>query len=99
MRLHVRALAFAGLTGMVAVLPSALGVGASVSPHGTAGPAYGGTVHVAFSGDATTLDPTQSFNEDWWLINGTLFNGLYRLDRHALPQLDLAAAPPAVSAD
>lgn len=89
MKHHVRELLSAVL--VTAVATRIYAPGAAVG-HVTAGPVYGGTVHVAFTGDATTLDTTQSFEEDWWLINGTLFNGLYRLDRNALPQLDLAAA-------
>ncbi len=99
MRLHIHCVTRAAYTVAFVALTSGLAAQAA-GPHPAAiHPTYGGTVHVAFSGDATTFDPTQSFNEDWWLINGTLFNGLYKLDRHALPQLDLAAGPPTLSKD
>jgi ABC-type transport system substrate-binding protein len=37
--------------------------------------------------------------EHRFVINGTLYNGLYKFDRSGSPQLDLAAAPPTISAD
>src|SRR5205807_4792926 len=46
-----------------------------------------------------TFDPAQSYTDDWWLMNGTIFNGLYLFDRNGKPQLNMAAAPPVVSAD
>jgi ABC-type transport system substrate-binding protein len=32
-------------------------------------------------------------------MNGTLYDGLYQFDRNGVPRLDLAAAPPTISAD
>jgi ABC-type transport system substrate-binding protein len=65
-----------------------------------AGPHYGGTIHVAFAlPGALTFDPAQALFADWRLVRGALYNGLYRLDRNGQPQLDLAAAPPTISAD
>ena len=61
-------------------------------------PSTGGTLHVAYSGAMQTLDPAQAFNDDWWVMNGTLFDGLYRLDRNGVPQPDLAASAPVISA-
>ena len=58
-----------------------------------------GTLSVAYTSNFPTLDPTQAYTDDWWLINGTIFNGLYQFDRNGKPQLNLAAAPPVVSKD
>lgn len=87
-----------GLATILVLIPS-LGTRTALARQAAAGPVRGGTVHVAFAGGVATFDPAQSYNNDWWLINGTLFNGLYQLDRNGVPQLDLAAAPPAISAD
>ena len=57
------------------------------------------TVRVAYTTNLASLDPTQAYTDDWWLINGTIYNGLYQFDRNGLPQLNLAAAQPVVSAD
>jgi ABC-type transport system substrate-binding protein len=76
-----------------ALLSSITGAGAT-SRQGA--PPRGGTLHVAYSGAMQTLDPAQAFNDDWWVMNGTLYNALYRLDRNGVPQLDLAAAPPTI---
>jgi len=54
---------------------------------------------VVFTGDFVSFDPAQSQNDDWLLMQGTLFNGLYAMDRTGKPQIDLAAAPPTISAD
>ena len=56
-------------------------------------------MRIAYSANLATLDPAQAYTDDWWLINGTIFNGLYQFDRNGKPQLDLAAAPPTISAD
>jgi ABC-type transport system substrate-binding protein len=64
-----------------------------------AGPRYGGTVRVDFAIQALTFDPAQAQFADYRLVVGALFDGLYRLDRNGRPQLDLAAAPPTVSAN
>jgi ABC-type transport system substrate-binding protein len=64
-----------------------------------ASPRYGGTLHVAFALQALTFDPAHALFADWRLALGALYNGLYRLDRNGQPQLDLAAAPPTISAD
>src|SRR5579871_5938289 len=67
----------------------------ALARNASAGPIRGGTLHIAYTGGVGTLDPAHSYNDDWWLINGTLFNGLYQFDRNGQPQLDLAAGPPA----
>jgi len=76
-----------------------LPAGAASERHTAAGPVRGGTLHVAYGGGFATLDPAQASATDWWLMMGTLYNGLYILDRAGQPQLDLAAAPPIISAD
>lgn len=62
-------------------------------------PMRGGTLRIGYSTNMATFDPTQAFYDDWWVMNGTLFNGLYQVDGRGHPQLDLAAAPPVVSPD
>ena len=84
---------------VVAALTSTLGVSATAARRATAGPTYGGTIHVAYQGGFTSLDPAQAVGEDWVALNGTLYNGLYQFDRTGQPRLDLAAAPPTISAD
>jgi peptide/nickel transport system substrate-binding protein/oligopeptide transport system substrate-binding protein len=83
----------------LAVLTSTLGTHTALAGNNAAGPVHGGTMRIAYTGGVTTFDPAHSYNDDWWLINGTLFNGLYQFDRHGQPQLDLAAGPPTISAD
>ena len=79
-----------GSTGAAGAVPSGQRQGA---------PSYGGTLRIAYSSDMATLDPAQAVAEDWYPINDELFNGLYQFDRAGRPQLDLAAAPPTISAD
>jgi ABC-type transport system substrate-binding protein len=55
------------------------------------------TVRIAYTSNLATMDPEQAYTDDWWLINGTIFNGLYQFDRFGKPQLNLAAAPPVIS--
>lgn len=79
-------------------------LGVSAAPrqprYAAAAPVRGGTLRIAFTGVMDNFDPAWAFLEDsWYIINGGLFNGLYRFDRTGQPQLDLAAAPPTVSAD
>src|SRR5579871_1660892 len=83
------------LSDRLLALLTTLGSRAAQARAPLAGPVYGGTMHVAYTGGVATLDPAHSYNDDWWLINGTLFNGLYQFDRNGQPQLDLAAGPPA----
>lgn len=64
-----------------------------------AGPVYGGTIHIAYAGGFKSLDPAQAVSYDYLTLSGTLYNGLYQSDRHGVPQLDLAAGPPTISAD
>ena len=77
------------------------GVGGSITRARTTttAPTTGGTLHIAYSSTPVSFDPTQGSGADWFLINGGLFNGLYKFDRTGVPQLDLAAGPPIVSAD
>ena len=86
---HVVVAAVLIVTGLGALTP-----GAGAAP----GPARGGTVRVAYSAALNTLDPAQAYTDDWWLINGTVFNGLYLFDRNDKPQLNLVAALPVISA-
>src|SRR5436309_1501877 len=83
----------------LAILASTFGASAAHAQRASASPRYGGTVHVAFTSDFATLDPAQAIIDDWWTMMGTLYNGLYQFDRYGTPQLDLAAAPPTISAD
>lgn len=90
---------FAVLVAMAALLAATLGAGAAPPRHAAAAPVRGGTVEIAFSDDFVNLDAQQAFSSDWITLNGTLYNGLYQFDRNGVPQLDLAAAPPTISAD
>lgn len=90
---------FGALLGLGALIVSTAGVTAATPLRTTAGPVRGGTISLAWSSDMLSFDPTQALVYDWQIMNGTLFNGLYQFDRHGAPQLDLAAAPPTVSAD
>ncbi|SRR5579883_70565 len=92
--------AIASLGAALVLLASMLGsLAATPRSSGAASPRYGGTLHIAYSGDAVTFDPAQAFDDDWLLIQGTLYNGLYLLDGQGQPHLDLAAVPPTISAD
>ncbi len=94
-----RLLVPATITALSALLLSTLGAAAAPSRHTAAGPTRGGTVQVVFTGDFVSFDPAQSENDDWLLMQGTLYNGLYAMDRNGKPQIDLAAAAPTISAD
>ncbi|HZS87177.1 MAG TPA: ABC transporter substrate-binding protein [Chloroflexota bacterium] len=74
-------------------------LGASAPRHPAAGPVYGGTLRTAFSDGYTFLDPAEASGSDSITLYYTMFDGLYKYDRTGQPQLDLAAAPPTVSAD
>lgn len=87
------------LCTIVALLVSTLGAGAATAHRSAAGPVRGGVIDVAFSDDFVNLDAAQAYSNDWTILNGTLYNGLYQFDRNGQPQLDLAAAPPTISAD
>ncbi len=87
------------LAAFAAVVGATLGPGAASAHRSAAGPTRGGTLRVAYTTNLAYLDPAQAYTDDWWLINGTIFNGLYQLDRTGTPQLELAAAPPTISAD
>src|SRR5438105_3446937 len=99
LRHHTFRLIPAALVSLAALLASALGVGVATAQHPAAGPRHGGTVVVGYTSDATSFDPSQAYSVDWYIMEGTLFNGLYQYDRNADLQLDLAAAPPTISAD
>jgi len=88
-RLLGAAALLAGLFGAASVGRAPAGVAAADTT----------TVRVAYSGNLASLDPTQAYTDDWWLINGTLYNGLYQFDRKGVPQLNLAATQPVISAD
>jgi ABC-type transport system substrate-binding protein len=87
------------LTAAAITATPTLGAATATARHTPSGPVRGGTIHLAYSGSFVTFDPAQAFNDDWWIMMGTLYNGLYILDRNGQPQLDLAAATPAVSPD
>src|SRR5579885_3187551 len=86
------------MLALLAALTSTLGASATTR-QSAAGPVYGGALSVAYAGGFTSFDPAQAVGYDWVALNGTLYNGLYQFDRHGQPRLDLAAAPPAISAD
>ncbi len=86
------------MLALLAALTSTLGASATTRQL-AAGPVYGGALSVAYAGGFTSFDPAQAVGYDWVALNGTLYNGLYQFDRHGQPRLDLAAAPPAISAD
>lgn len=95
-RLHL----VTALCVILTLLASTLGVDAAPARHASAaGPVYGGTLRVAFSDDYTFLDPAEASGSDSITLYYTMFDGLYKYDRTGKPQLDLAAAPPVVSAD
>src|SRR5205823_4306318 len=98
-RSPTRACVPGALGAVLILLVSTFAAAASTARSPMAGPRYSGTLHVAFTIQAATFDPAQAQGADWRLMNGTLFNGLYRLDRYGQPQLDLAAAPPTINAD
>src|SRR5581483_312071 len=98
-RHHARLFLAAGLCALLTLLVSALGAGAATARHSASGPVYGGTLRSAFSDDYTFLDPAEASGSDSSTIYYTLFDGLYKDDRNGQPQLDLAAAPPTISAD
>lgn len=88
------------LVAVMALAGSTPDAGAAVARHGAStGPIYGGTLHIAYSANMVTFDPTQAFFDDWWFMMGTLYNGLYQMDGQGKPQLDLAAVPPTISPD
>ena len=87
------------LTGVAALgmlLPAA---SAATARPAMPGPVHGGTVRVVFTGDFVSFDPAQSANDDWLVVQGTLYNGLYAIDAHGQPALDLAAKAPTISTD
>ena len=96
MRLHFTAALFV----LLALLVPTFGAEAANSHQvAAATPVYGGTLRVAFSDDYTFLDPAEASGSDSITIYYTMFDGLYKYDKSNQPQLDLAAAPPTISAD
>jgi peptide/nickel transport system substrate-binding protein/oligopeptide transport system substrate-binding protein len=96
--------AFAGsmslALALVALVTSNLAASAAPAQQHTAAPTMGGTLTVAFSGDFSTLDPSQATSEaDYETVGGALFNGLYDYGPNGAPELTLAAKPPTISAD
>ena len=87
------------LLTLIAMLASTVGAGAAAARHTTSAPTRGGTIEIAFSDDMTNFDAAQAYSSDWTVMNGTLYNGLYQFDCNGVPQLDLAASAPVVSAD
>jgi ABC-type transport system substrate-binding protein len=99
MKYRVSLPGLSALLAMMTMLAPSLSAGAAWVQNAASGPVRGGAIHVAFSGNMITFDPAQAFNDDWNLLNGTLYDGLYQFDRAGQPQLDLAAAPPSISPD
>ncbi|HWE61238.1 MAG TPA: ABC transporter substrate-binding protein, partial [Chloroflexota bacterium] len=91
---HARILISAAL--LLALLLPAAG---SATKAASSGPVRGGSISIGFPGDMVTFDPAQAYSDDWQVMNGTLYDGLYQFDRNGVPRLDLAAAPPTISAD
>jgi ABC-type transport system substrate-binding protein len=87
------------LVTLVALLAPTLSVDATAPQRQAAAPVYGGTLRVAFSDDYLFLDPAEATGSDEGIMYYTMFDGLYKSDQNNQPQLDLAAAPPTVSAD
>lgn len=84
----------------IALVTSSIGASAAPARLTPAAPTKGGTITVAFSGDFSTLDPTQATSEaDYETVGGALFNGLYDYGPNGAPQLTLAAKAPTISAD
>lgn len=98
-RQRSRVLGSATLLALATLLASTVGAGAVHARRAAAGPVRGGTISIAFSDDMVTFDPASAYSNDWTMMNGTLFDGLYQFDRTGTPRLDLAAAPPTISAD
>lgn len=80
-------------------LISLLLLGSTASAISTPRPASAdsATVSVAYTSNLATMDPEQAYTDDWWLINGTVFAGLYQFDRLGKPQLNLADGAPVIS--
>ncbi len=91
-----RSLFWPALGALLTIIASTIGAG-TVAANNSAAPAD--TVRIAYTANLAYLDPAQAYTDDWWLINGTLYNGLYTFDRNGRPQLGLAAKPPVISAD
>lgn len=93
----------AALVAAVIMAGSALGplggARAASARHAASGPVFGGALRVAYTSNMATMDPAQAYTDDWWLINGAIFNGLYQYDRNGIPRLGLAAAQPTISTD
>src|SRR2546423_520467 len=66
---------------------------------GRPGPSMGGRFTSRSPATRRHLTQPNRSTESWWLISATLLTGLHGPARHALPQLDLAAGPPAISGD
>src|SRR5581483_6298892 len=91
-----RSLFWPALGALLTIIASTIGAG-TVAANNSAAPAD--TVRIAYTANLAYLDPAQAYTDDWWLINGTIYNGLYQFDRNGRPQLALAAAPPTISSD
>jgi len=96
---HLRHLSrrITSLLAVAAILLPTFGV--RVAAARPPGATRGGTLRLGYTGNFISFDPAQAYIDDWFLVNNALYNGLYQLDRNGVPQLDLAAAPPVVSAD
>ncbi len=99
MRRYSRALVIPTAIAAAILLAPALHGSAVTRPAAAAQAVHGGTLRVGYAGGFTTFDPAQALGDDWFVMNGTLYNGLYQADRHGVPRLDLAASPPTISAD
>ena len=97
MKQHLRKAVPATLLVALTLLTSTLGAGAAPARRTLAGPTPGGTVSIAYTSNIAFLDPAQAYTDDWWLINGTIYNGLYLFDHLGRPHLNLAAAEPVIT--
>ena len=87
----------ATLVTLATLFAGAFGAGAVSPRHAPSGPTRGGTIKIAYTTNIAFLDPAQAYTDDWWLLNGTIYNGLYLFDRNGRPQLNLAAAAPVIT--
>lgn len=99
MRQYRRIVTALALVTLLIIGASSIGGAATAAGRMSVVPVRGGTLKIGYSASLNTLDPAQAYTDDWWLINGTIFNGLYLFDKNGKPQLNLAAAAPTVSAD
>src|SRR5579871_3212536 len=87
------------VVALAVMLVSATSMRTASARNATAGPVYGGTLRIGYTGNMITFDPAEAGGYDWNIMCGTLYDGLYRFNRSGQPELDLAAQDPRISAD